>query len=289
MATILAVDDSATMRKCLEITFKGTDIELVLCESAAEALERVKILAPDLVIADLSLSPCDGYELCEALKLAVPELPVLLLSSKQNPFDSDRGQEADDHMDKPFDTQRLFDKAQELIEQGALEDDGAFDPLEPADDSRRTVPFPDRNYSPLASTMVGVGHEKPAPEAEPSEPDSLPEPPMREAVPPPRARLGTLHGTGDDDEALTGHAHVAPVMATSPSELAPSTSNYTPAAAPNFERGDELAAAGAAPVAEVSEAPAGANGAQDFAAQLADLGLEPQQIAGVLALSREVV
>ena len=44
MATILAVDDSATMRKCLEITFSGSGINLVSCETAVDALEKVKTL-----------------------------------------------------------------------------------------------------------------------------------------------------------------------------------------------------------------------------------------------------
>lgn len=120
MATILAVDDSATMRKCLEITFKGTGINLVSCETASDALEKVKTLGPDLVLADVSLPPGDGYELCSTIKLAAPNLPVLLLASKQNPFDPVKGKHADDHIDKPFDTQKLFDKARDMIEQGVI-------------------------------------------------------------------------------------------------------------------------------------------------------------------------
>jgi DNA-binding response OmpR family regulator len=111
LTTILAVDDSATMRKCLEITFAGTEFNLVVVASAQEALEKVKTVQPDLVIADVSLPPNDGYELCSTIKLAAPGLPVLLLSSKHNPFDAGRGAQADDHLDKPFDSQILQDRA----------------------------------------------------------------------------------------------------------------------------------------------------------------------------------
>lgn len=115
MSTILAVDDSATMRKCLEITFAGTEFNLVTCATAEEALEKVKTLSPALVIADVSLPPKDGYELCSTIKLAHPRTPVLMLSSKQNPFDAGRGGQADGHIDKPFDTQVLQDRAREMV------------------------------------------------------------------------------------------------------------------------------------------------------------------------------
>jgi CheY-like chemotaxis protein len=115
MSTILAVDDSSTMRKCLEITFAGSDLNLVSCDSASSALEKVKALSPDLVIVDASLPPGDGYDLCATLKLTAPSLLVLMLTSKHHPFDPGRGSQCDDHIDKPFDTQALYDKAKSMV------------------------------------------------------------------------------------------------------------------------------------------------------------------------------
>src|SRR5690606_4888949 len=109
------------MRKCLEITFAGTEFNLITCGSAEEALEKVKTLSPALVIADVSLPPKDGYDLCSTIKLAQPHLPVLMLSSKQSPFDSAKGGQADGHVDKPFDTQVLQDRARELIKAAPAE------------------------------------------------------------------------------------------------------------------------------------------------------------------------
>ena len=116
LSTILAVDDSLTMRKCLEITFAGTEFNLVAVDSAQAALDQVRALSPTLVIADVSLPPNGGYELCGNIKSAAPGTPVLMLSSKQNPFDPAKGAQADDHMDKPFDTQVLQDRARGLAQ-----------------------------------------------------------------------------------------------------------------------------------------------------------------------------
>ncbi len=115
-STLLAVDDSVTMRKVLEITFAGQDFRVVTASSADAALQKLKSDKPDLVIADITLEPKNGYELCKAIKQASPATPVLILSSKQNPFDPAKGSsvQADDHMDKPFDTQQMIDKVTTL-------------------------------------------------------------------------------------------------------------------------------------------------------------------------------
>ncbi|MEM9692125.1 MAG: response regulator, partial [Myxococcota bacterium] len=115
MPTILAVDDSATMRKCLEIAFAGTEFTIVTCETADEAVGKAQELSPDIVIADVSL-PGDGYALCGTIKAAAPGARVVMLSSKHNPFDAAKGDGADGHIDKPFDTQVMQDRARELMQ-----------------------------------------------------------------------------------------------------------------------------------------------------------------------------
>ena len=117
-STLLAVDDSVTMRKVLEITFASPDFRVVTANSPDAALQKLKTDKPDLIITDGTLEPKNGYELCKEIKRLFPTTPVLLLSSKQNPFDAAKGGEAmaDDHMDKPFDTQQMIDKVKKLLE-----------------------------------------------------------------------------------------------------------------------------------------------------------------------------
>lgn len=114
-STILAVDDSATMRKILEITFAGTDFQLVTAATGDDAVAKLRGGGVSLVICDNSLEPTDGYEVAGQLKATAPNVPVLFLSSRQNPFDAGRGGRVDDHMDKPFDTQQLLDRVSKLL------------------------------------------------------------------------------------------------------------------------------------------------------------------------------
>lgn len=118
MTTLLAVDDSNTMRKVLEITFAGeTDLEVVVAANASEALDRLNQHRPTAAIIDAALSGSDGYSLCEQIKRQAPGTRVLLLSSKQHPYDPSRGTScgAEDHADKPFDTQSLIDRVRTLL------------------------------------------------------------------------------------------------------------------------------------------------------------------------------
>lgn len=115
--TILAVDDSVTMRKVLEITFAGPEFRCVTVPGADAALDKLKSDKPAVVVADVTLEGKNGYDLCKAIKQASPSTPVLILSSKQNPYDSGKGTaaQADDYMDKPFDSTQMLEKVKKLL------------------------------------------------------------------------------------------------------------------------------------------------------------------------------
>ncbi len=118
--TLLAVDDSKTMRRVLEITFAGEDFRTVLCESADEALRKLGE-NPQVALVDAGLDNSAGYELCQKIKAAAPNIAVVMLSSKQQPYDRARGSAAgaDDFVDKPFDTQQLLEKVTTIARRAA--------------------------------------------------------------------------------------------------------------------------------------------------------------------------
>ena len=118
--TLLAVDDSKTMRRVLEITFAGEDFRTVLCESADEALGKLGE-NPQVALVDAGLDNSAGYELCQKIKAAAPNVAVVMLSSKQQPYDRARGSAAgaDDFVDKPFDTQQMLEKVTTIARRAA--------------------------------------------------------------------------------------------------------------------------------------------------------------------------
>src|SRR5271154_4213163 len=104
------------MRKVLEITFAAEDFRVVTAESASSALSR---LGEDTAVAliDTSLGNDDGYALAKELRSRNARVAVLLMVSRYNPYDANRGREAgaDDFVEKPFDTQSLIDKVKKAV------------------------------------------------------------------------------------------------------------------------------------------------------------------------------
>ena len=114
--TLLAVDDSATMRKVLEITFSGEDFNVVTADGQKDALSKLAE-RPSVVVIDTVLGGDDGYALSREVRKRDPGAAIILLSSRYNPYDAARGKEAgaDDFMDKPFDTQQMLDKVRKAM------------------------------------------------------------------------------------------------------------------------------------------------------------------------------
>lgn len=113
---LLAVDDSKTMRRVLEITFSGEEFHTTILGSADEALAAVKTNPPHVALVDGHLGGSgSGYDLCRAIKQVAPSTRVIILSSKQRPYDEGAGSSvgADGSFDKPFDSTKMIARVAE--------------------------------------------------------------------------------------------------------------------------------------------------------------------------------
>jgi CheY-like chemotaxis protein len=250
--TLLAVDDSKTMRKVIEITFSGEDYRLVLCGSAQEALGKLSE-RPSVALVDAALDGASGYELCRQLKAAQPGLGVVILSSKQQPYDRALGGQvgADDFADKPFDTQQLLDKVNALVKKAPAAGAPAPAASPMAQGGRATTL--QYGSSPVAGGIPAA--PVPAPVA---------------AAPPAAVTRQTAPGLAAGP-AFASRAPTVLGAAVPPEVRAAPTPPTAPLARP-----------------AAAAAPAATNGA-DFAQKLGSLGLTQQQVEGVLSLSREVI
>jgi CheY-like chemotaxis protein len=250
--TLLAVDDSATMRKVLEITFSGEDFKVLTADTGQGAIAKLGD-SPNVIVLDTSLGGEDAYALAKDLRAKAPSATLVLMASKYNPYDAGKGKDAgaDDFIDKPFDTQALLDKVRKAMlarESGAPATAAAAAPVgkpAPAPGPTSTVPSV---QSPFAQ------QPKPAPQ-----PAVAVAPPAAAAAKPAAAPRNATLVFG----AETPAAKPAPSPAPAPVAAKP---------------------AAAAPAAAVA---ASVNG--HLAGKLGELGLSSQQAEAVLALSREVV
>src|SRR5262249_3723120 len=115
--TILLADDSLTIRKVVELTFSDTDIRVDAVGSGREALERLSVSRPDLVLVDVAMPGPSGYEVCRAVKRSARPVPVLLLAGTFESFDADEARAcgADGHITKPFDSRSLVERVSAML------------------------------------------------------------------------------------------------------------------------------------------------------------------------------
>lgn len=119
MKTILLADDSITIQKVVELTFSEADYRVICVSSGGQALKRVAEVRPDIILLDVIMPEKNGYEVCEQLKRnpSTRWIPILLLTGTFEPFDKKRADAAgaNGHVTKPFESQVLVGKVEELI------------------------------------------------------------------------------------------------------------------------------------------------------------------------------
>jgi len=112
MATILAVDDSNSMRQMVSFTLKQAGHEVQEAADGVEALEMAKKARFNLVISDVNMPRMDGIALIRELR-ALPAYkftPLLMLTTESG---SDKKQEgkaagATGWIVKPFNPEQLL-------------------------------------------------------------------------------------------------------------------------------------------------------------------------------------
>ena len=66
--SVLYVDDEPDVLYTLKMGLEDRGYEVETCESGADALDKLKTLTPDIIIADLRMSPMNGFELFQEVK-----------------------------------------------------------------------------------------------------------------------------------------------------------------------------------------------------------------------------
>lgn len=91
--TALVVDDSAAIRKQLELELRGANIRADFAETGEEALEKSAQNRYDLIFLDIVMPGIDGYEVCRQMRMrpAMKKTPIIMLSGKTSPLDEVKG------------------------------------------------------------------------------------------------------------------------------------------------------------------------------------------------------
>src|SRR5689334_9925682 len=98
---VMVVDDSATIRRAVELVFRATDFAVEAHASAESALRRIDDVSPSIFLIDAGMDGVDGFELCRRLKTreSTEMTPILLMVSADNPdVEKDEAAEVDGYL-----------------------------------------------------------------------------------------------------------------------------------------------------------------------------------------------
>tara|TARA_R110001592_G_scaffold38315_2_gene126477 strand:- start:18767 stop:19129 length:363 start_codon:yes stop_codon:yes gene_type:complete len=112
MVTILAVDDSASMRQMVSFTLKGAGFNVIEASDGQEAFDKAKTTEVDLVLSDVNMPVMDGIELVKNLR-ALPAYkftPILMLTTESAGDKKKAGKNAGatGWLVKPFNPEQLL-------------------------------------------------------------------------------------------------------------------------------------------------------------------------------------
>jgi len=122
-AHVLVVDDDEDILRLLAMRLQARGFRVTAASSAEEALARIAVDPPRVVVSDVRLPGRDGLALFEEIRTTRPTLPVILLTAHGSIPDAvdatSRG--VFGYLTKPFDSQILLEKIDLALQLSAPE------------------------------------------------------------------------------------------------------------------------------------------------------------------------
>jgi CheY-like chemotaxis protein len=152
---LLLADGSAAIQRLVELMFSAEGVEVVAIDDGQQAIDRLPLEAPDVVLADIAAPRRSGYEIA-AFVAGHPQLsrvPVLLLAGAFEPVDEARAARVRSAgvLIKPLEPQQVVTRVRGLL------------------DSNRTASASSTSDAPAASAAAARHPDtRTAPEAAPA-------------------------------------------------------------------------------------------------------------------------
>ena len=118
---VLVVDDHTIVRDGIcALLALAPDIEVVgEAENGRGALDKVRQLAPDVVLMDMAMPVMDGLEATKIIKAdpATQHIPIFALTAFAMGGDRERFIQAgcDDYLSKPYNIKELLEKVKKIL------------------------------------------------------------------------------------------------------------------------------------------------------------------------------
>lgn len=122
MATILVADDDQKLLKMVQRTLMYEGFQVTTAINGREALAKLEVARPDLLVLDWMMPEMDGLELLQQVRATGKDIPVLMLTARdaveERVLGLDKG--ADDYLVKPFAPSELLARLRALLRRARI-------------------------------------------------------------------------------------------------------------------------------------------------------------------------
>ena len=128
MATVLIVDDDASLRVVLEIALERRGHCPLTAENSEQALSAVQNNGVDLVLLDVRLGQENGVDLLRLVRQNWADLPVIMITAYADSHSAVEAMKlgASDYIHKPFDVQELLLVVERSLKTSRLQEENRW-------------------------------------------------------------------------------------------------------------------------------------------------------------------
>jgi len=123
---ILVVDDDPDILEAISLILEARGYQIVAARDGIEALNKLKVEKPDLMIMDLLMPRLDGFGVCKELKdprwAKYSHIPIIILSSVRQDASRRRYEletgvqlDVDDYVEKPIEHTILLERVENVL------------------------------------------------------------------------------------------------------------------------------------------------------------------------------
>ncbi|MES2207756.1 MAG: response regulator [Pseudomonadota bacterium] len=117
--TILAVDDSASIRQMVSFTLKSAGYQIIEAIDGQDGLNKAKTQSFSLILTDQNMPNMDGISMIKQIRMipAYKTVPILMLTTESSDAMKSQGKAAGatGWLVKPFDPQKLLEVVKKVI------------------------------------------------------------------------------------------------------------------------------------------------------------------------------
>ena len=120
--TVLIVEDEKNIVDILRFNLERKGYRTLEAYDGEEGLRLARTEKPDLILLDIMLPKMIGFDVCEALRKDGDNVPILLLTAREEEDDKVRGLEtgADDYITKPFSMREVIARVEANIRRTSM-------------------------------------------------------------------------------------------------------------------------------------------------------------------------